>query len=198
MKPHDSLRVTSVGLAPLVVTGIQALLPELNIPMQFGRINDLPREGRVVFMDVRCRSAGYEAGGAEVAAAVESGHRVVILTAERSDLVLLSHVSAGARVVLSHWDDAGTLRTALQVAAAGGQFVSETFPSVRATLAAGRRLSPRQRRVVLARADGATFREIALILNMSLHLAQDCYEAARSQLTQHVGASPASDASARL
>lgn len=186
MNPQPQRGVSLVGLSPLVAAGIEALLPELEAPMRCSGIDELQPGLGVVLMDVRGKSDGYESGNAVVATASGAGHHAVVLTAERDELVLLAYVSAGARAVVSHWEDARTMRTAIEVAAVGGQFVSQAFPSLRVAVAGGRRLTPRQRQVVLARADGATLREIALRRNLSVHLTQDFYLAAQRHLAPPV------------
>ncbi|MDQ1734137.1 MAG: hypothetical protein QOH56_388 [Pseudonocardiales bacterium] len=178
-------RVAMVGLPTVIQAGIASLVPEAEIVGAYENLGDLLAEPAVVdivIMDVRGSSASYVSGAEEVAAAVDAGYSVLLLSGERDLLVLLAHLSAGTGGVVFHRDDRDTLADAIQEVGAGRRFVSAPSSVLHSACKLGLSLTPRQRQMVFARADKETFRSAAVRLGMSQKTAKEFFASAQRKL----------------
>ncbi len=177
-----ALTVAVVDPHTLARTALPLVLPEFTFTGAFETADgllDAAPVAQVVLMEVHRRAVAHPpllAWTGAVERMVAGGYRVCIHTFERSRVVLLGCLAAGATAIVHKSDSLDDLRAAIRAAAAGELLVTASLTGL-AELAHGRQAMPalteRQRMVLSARARGEKFDSIARRLFISRKVAEE-------------------------
>lgn len=176
------LRIAVVDPQTVVRTAIPLVLPELAVRGSFRTVGELLDAGPAtdaVLLELSPGAGNHPpltAWTRAVGRLVGHGHRVCIHSAERSRMVLLGCLGAGATAIVHKTDSLAVLREAVRATAAGRRYVTDSLPGLAELALGGPKvpvLTERQRLVLSARARGEKFDSIARRLFISRKVAEE-------------------------
>ncbi|WP_228389508.1 response regulator transcription factor [Cumulibacter manganitolerans] len=177
----EAVRVCVVDDDTLIRDGARVLFSRANVVDTFASVEALLQArpaADVVLLDLNLRGTGEPLihGAMGVNRVSRAGYRVLIYTNERRLAVLARCLAAGARGIVHKSEPIEAVERAIDEVARGGTVVTLALAGLAEAVrdhGGMRRLTPRQREILAARARGESFRSIGQRLFISERTAQD-------------------------